>query len=435
MTSTDRIDHAGSPSTRVDRSDTSGTTIRATRLADLDQLLPLHREAFAGTMGVALGRSYGRNFLKRFIAQPDAVSLVAEDDTGRLRGYVFGAPLEAESRTTRVTTPWVILGLLGHPHLFAKRAVTDEILRKAGLKTATTGPETSLPQPTCALVGIGVAADARGTGLAPALVDAFAEAAGRFRARSVHLSVYKDNERARRLYERCGWHPFDHPTNEAVIYYGLDVDPPADDDGPATAEPVTTSGGSIVARLREQVGVQLRHDLPLVAVRVLLDPLPDNQLTMRLRGRLARPFLGSAGPNLQLGRDVTLVGAERLHVGRDVYLAKGCWVNAGGGLTIGDEVMFGPYVVVSTSDHVFRDGSARFTGVSTAPIAIGRGAWVGAHVTLTKGVTVGDGALVAANSAVTVDAPAHMVTGGVPGKPIGPVREHEANAFSRADLT
>lgn len=178
----------------------------------------------------------------------------------------------------------------------------------------------------------------------------------------------------------------------------------------------------------------LRHGLPLFLLQVLGDLIPDSRPTMRLRGRLARPFIGSCGPGLELGRDVTLIGADQLHIGRDVYLAKGTWVNAGGGVEIGDEVMFGPYVVVSTSSHVFKDGSARRAGWRVGAVKIGRGSWVAAHSTVTRGVTIGEGNLIAGNTLVTRDTPDGVMVAGVPGEVVGPVTEHEATIFARADL-
>jgi acetyltransferase-like isoleucine patch superfamily enzyme len=181
-------------------------------------------------------------------------------------------------------------------------------------------------------------------------------------------------------------------------------------------------------------GYLVRHGIPLFICKVVLDLLPDYRATMRFRGRVIARFLGSCGPGLEVGRDVTLLGADHLHIGRDVYLAKGSWLNAGGGLTIGDEVMFGPYVVVSTSSHVFREGSARFSGWRLGPVTIGRGSWIAAHCTITRGVSIGEGNLVAGNTLVTRDTPDNVMVMGVPGEVVGPVAEHEAEALGRADL-
>lgn len=57
--------------------------------------------------------------------------------------------------------------------------------------------------------------------------------------------------------------------------------------------------------------------------------------------------------------------------------------------------------------------------VSKGPVVIGNDVWIGAKCTVLSGVTIGDGAVVAANSVVTTDVPPYAVVGGVPAKVIG----------------
>lgn len=56
---------------------------------------------------------------------------------------------------------------------------------------------------------------------------------------------------------------------------------------------------------------------------------------------------------------------------------------------------------------------------SAAPITIGNRVWVGTRAIVLKGVTIGDGAVVAAGAVVTKDVPAGAVVGGMPAKAIG----------------
>ena len=51
-----------------------------------------------------------------------------------------------------------------------------------------------------------------------------------------------------------------------------------------------------------------------------------------------------------------------------------------------------------------------------APIVIGKRVWLGSNVTVLPGVTIGDGAVVAAASVVTKDVPANSVVVGSPAK-------------------
>ena len=52
------------------------------------------------------------------------------------------------------------------------------------------------------------------------------------------------------------------------------------------------------------------------------------------------------------------------------------------------------------------------------PIVIGNDVWVGANATILSGVTIGDGAVVAAGALVTKDVPPYSIVGGVPARVI-----------------
>lgn len=179
---------------------------------------------------------------------------------------------------------------------------------------------------------------------------------------------------------------------------------------------------------------QLRWAIPIWLMGLLTNWWPDNRLTLRVRGALARPFIGRCGYGLQLGRNVTLLNSHRLVIGDHVYVAQGCWLNGLGGMTLEDEVILGPYVVISTLQHVFKNGSARFGGSISGSVKIGRGSWLAAHVAVKCGVTIGKGSLVAANAAVTGDIPDGVIVGGVPAKVIGPNVDGTPSFFRREDL-
>ena len=75
---------------------------------------------------------------------------------------------------------------------------------------------------------------------------------------------------------------------------------------------------------------------------------------------------------------------------------------------------------VQVLDHDFHaltvDGLER---PSVAPVRIGDRVWVGTRAVVLKGVTIGDGAVVAAGAVVTSDVPPGAVVGGVPARVIG----------------
>lgn len=162
----------------------------------------------------------------------------------------------------------------------------------------------------------------------------------------------------------------------------------------------------------------IRYQWPLHFVILLTNWLPDNVFFLKLRGKLAAPFLGSCGKSLRIGRDITFYNSQNIHIGSNVYIAKGNWFNGSSKITIGDEVIFGPYSVISASNHTMLDDSFRYGPPVRKPITIGAGSWIAGNCSITAGVTIGKGALIAGSSAVTKDIPDFHMAGGVPAKVI-----------------
>lgn len=80
----------------------------------------------------------------------------------------------------------------------------------------------------------------------------------------------------------------------------------------------------------------------------------------------------------------------------------------------GDGVLIGHNVVLATLNH---DVDPQKRGdMFPAPIRIGNNVWIGAQATVLPGVTIDDGAIVAAGAVVTRDVPANVIVGGFPAK-------------------
>jgi acetyltransferase-like isoleucine patch superfamily enzyme len=189
-----------------------------------------------------------------------------------------------------------------------------------------------------------------------------------------------------------------------------------------------------LTRIRSRLWQQVRWALPVWFVTVVTAVLPDNRVTFSLRGAMLRPFILKAGKGFQVGRAVSLLNTDQLEVGDNVWIAHGVWLNALGRITIDDEVMLGPYVAMIALQHEFRDASVRFGGSSAAPIRIGRGSWLAAHVSVAMGTDIGAGTLVAANSAVSGNVPAGMIVGGVPARVIKERIDSPGSVMTRSDL-
>lgn len=105
-----------------------------------------------------------------------------------------------------------------------------------------------------------------------------------------------------------------------------------------------------------------------------------------------------------------------IKTGLNFYVNHGCTILDGAEIIMGNDVLLGPGVVISTPSHPL-DEQLRLDGYEIAkPIRIGDAVWIGANATITKGVTIGRGAVIAAGAVVTKDVPEFTVVGGVPAK-------------------
>ena len=109
---------------------------------------------------------------------------------------------------------------------------------------------------------------------------------------------------------------------------------------------------------------------------------------------------------------------------RHVHMGKGIYCNANFtcvddvDIYIGDYCMFGPNVVIATAGHPILPILREHHYTYAIPVRIGRNVWVGAHVTILPGVTIGDNSVIGAGSVVSRDIPADTVAYGVPCRPI-----------------
>lgn len=114
---------------------------------------------------------------------------------------------------------------------------------------------------------------------------------------------------------------------------------------------------------------------------------------------------------------------RNIHIGKHVFINMGCKFQDQGGIFIDDGALIGHNVVLATLNHALSPRD-RATMVP-APIRIGKRVWIGANATVLPGVTIGDGAIVAAGAVVTKDVPENVIVGGVPAKIMRTIREEE----------
>lgn len=139
------------------------------------------------------------------------------------------------------------------------------------------------------------------------------------------------------------------------------------------------------------------------------------------------------GDHVRLTGHLTVYGSGTITIGNYFSMGATTWIRSAKEITIGDYCVFSTGIVVAdnnshsvhSADRVFlqREGEAHeghpYTGAiysDKAPIHIGSLVWIGENARICKGVTIGDGAIIAANAVVTHDVPAHAIAAGNPAR-------------------
>lgn len=125
----------------------------------------------------------------------------------------------------------------------------------------------------------------------------------------------------------------------------------------------------------------------------------------------------------RLGRKATLLMGCQVRKGKNVSIGNHSIINRGvlldgrgGKLTIGSNVDIAQETNIWTLEHDVHDDYHRDKG---GDVTIEDYAWIASRVTILPGVTIGRGAVVAANAVVTKDVPPMAIVGGVPARVIG----------------
>ena len=143
------------------------------------------------------------------------------------------------------------------------------------------------------------------------------------------------------------------------------------------------------------------------------------------RRRMLEELFGAVGENVSVGDGFTCGFGHNIYVGSNVSINLNCTFIDCNRIDIGADTLIAPCVHLTTATHPVElsdrltpdwdsaSGEYRWRTYAL-PIHIGRGCWIGAHVVVLPGVTIGDGTVIGAGSVVTKDIPANVVAVGNP---------------------
>ena len=153
--------------------------------------------------------------------------------------------------------------------------------------------------------------------------------------------------------------------------------------------------------------------------------------------KLLKKLFGSiAGAPYYVATPITIHYGFNTHAGKNLLINYNCVIQDAGRVDIGDNVMIGPNVLITTELHPLcaeqravyhapKSFLSNYLGNNeyTKPVCIGKNVWLCSNVTICPGVTIGDNSVIGAGSVVTKDIPANVLAYGVPCKAVREITE------------
>jgi len=142
-------------------------------------------------------------------------------------------------------------------------------------------------------------------------------------------------------------------------------------------------------------------------------------LRRRIRNQFYKLTLQSMGKECHICDGVVITDPDYTSLGDRVILNEGVILQAfpDAPITIGNKVAISYRAIVLTGG-LGLSGRVQHGKHDTAPVVIKDSVWIGSGAIILRGVTIGEGAAVAAGSVVTKDVPANTLVAGVPARVI-----------------
>lgn len=141
---------------------------------------------------------------------------------------------------------------------------------------------------------------------------------------------------------------------------------------------------------------------------------------------IKKSMLGGCGKKVNIGRR-SLLTYKNIYIGDNVSIGDSAmFLSTVAKVKIGNNVMFGPHVFIITGDHRIDFIGKYMIDIkekeklpeNDMDVIVNNDVWIGANVIILKGVTIGEGSVIAAGSVVTKDVGPFSIYGGIPAKKI-----------------
>ncbi len=135
----------------------------------------------------------------------------------------------------------------------------------------------------------------------------------------------------------------------------------------------------------------------------------------------------NAKNNIRVHSTASIRNAQNIYIGENSHINMHCavWAGEDSKIILGDNLLMGPGVSIQADNHgTYRDQVMMEQERVQKDIVIGNDCWLCSNVTVTSGVHIADGCVIAAGAVVTKDiTEPYSVAGGIPAKVISQRKE------------
>ena len=167
----------------------------------------------------------------------------------------------------------------------------------------------------------------------------------------------------------------------------------------------------------------------LECLEILYDYNHTRQSESQKREQILKNLLAEIGENCYIEPPLHANWGKYTHFGNNVYANFNLTLVDDTDIFVGDNVMFGPNVIIATAGHPvdppLREKVAQFN----IPVRIGKNVWIGAGAIVLPGVTIGDHSVIGAGSVVTKDIPPNVVAVGNPCRVLREINDRDKEYY------
>lgn len=147
------------------------------------------------------------------------------------------------------------------------------------------------------------------------------------------------------------------------------------------------------------------------------------------RKELIGQIFAKTGDNVWIEPPVYFSYGKNITLGKNFYANFNLTIVDDHTVTIGDNVMIAPNVTISVTGHPVHYALRPHGEMFSFPVTIGNNVWIGSHVVINPGVTIGDNSVIGAGSVVTKDIPANVIAVGVPCRVLREITSRDKEYF------